>query len=101
MRPLLWCRTLCTRSHSCTAMLLTLPCSDFWAYFEPIRQNMPKNCSADVQAAIAHVDSVFTSGSTNAIASLKATFGLEDVKHLDDAAGAREFVLYESRVTVD
>jgi hypothetical protein len=32
--------------------------TDFWAYFEPIRQQMPKNCSADVEAVISHIDSV-------------------------------------------
>ncbi|EIN10777.1 hypothetical protein PUNSTDRAFT_132850 [Punctularia strigosozonata HHB-11173 SS5] len=61
---------------------------DFWGYFEPIRQNMPKNCSADVQAAITHIDKVLTAGSNSSIQSLKATFGLEAVKHNDDAAGA-------------
>jgi hypothetical protein len=64
--------------------------SDFWAYFEPIRQNMPKNCSADVEAVITHIDQVFTTGSNSSIQSLKATFGLEAVTHNDDAAGARE-----------
>ncbi|KAI0309978.1 serine carboxypeptidase S28-domain-containing protein, partial [Amylostereum chailletii] len=29
---------------------------DFWRYFEPIREGMPKNCSNDVQAAVAAFD---------------------------------------------
>ena len=63
--------------------------SDFWGYFEPIRESMPQNCSADVQAVIAHVDQVFTSGTTAQINSLKANWGMQDVTHLDDVAGAR------------
>ena len=62
--------------------------SDFWTYFEPIRQNMPVNCSADVAAVIAYVDETFSGENTTAIDELKATFGLSDVTHLDDAAGA-------------
>lgn len=64
--------------------------SDFWAYFEPIRINMPKNCSADVQAVITHVDQVFTGTNTTAINALKDTFGMGAVTHLDDVAGACE-----------
>ncbi|EJD01632.1 uncharacterized protein FOMMEDRAFT_111593 [Fomitiporia mediterranea MF3/22] len=60
----------------------------FWQYFDPIRQFMPANCSADVQAAIAHIDQVFTHGSTAEIASIKSNFGLGDMTHLDDVAGA-------------
>lgn len=33
----------------------------FWRYYEPIREHMPKNCSADVQAVVAHVDAVLHS----------------------------------------
>ena len=64
--------------------------SDYWRYFEPIRQNMPQNCSADVQAVIAHVDEVFTSNNTDAIQKIKDTFGLGELSHLDDVAGSRE-----------
>lgn len=61
---------------------------NFWRYFEPIRQNMPQNCSADVQAVISHVDKVFTGKDTKAIQAIKDSFGMGDVTHLDDAAGA-------------
>ncbi|THG94869.1 hypothetical protein EW026_g6683 [Hermanssonia centrifuga] len=61
---------------------------DFWAYFEPIRQFMPANCSADVEAVIGHIDSVFTNGSTSDIDQLKALFGWQNLTHLDDAAGS-------------
>jgi hypothetical protein len=49
---------------------------------------MPENCSADVEAVIAHVDGVFTTGTDDAIASLKSNWGMGDVTHLDDVAGA-------------
>ncbi|KAL5529968.1 hypothetical protein ACEPAF_6225 [Sanghuangporus sanghuang] len=60
----------------------------FWQYFDPIRQFMPSNCSADVQAVIAHIDQVFTRGSKSEIAKLKANWDLGAVSHLDDVAGA-------------
>lgn len=64
--------------------------TDFWQYFDPARQFMPKNCSADVQAVIEYVDFTFTFGSDEEIDALKNNFGLGAVKHLDDAAGACE-----------
>ncbi|KAM5545186.1 hypothetical protein V8D89_001297 [Ganoderma adspersum] len=60
---------------------------NFWGYFEPIRQNMPANCSADVEAVITHVDSVIGSNDTTAITTLKSTFGLP-LGHNDDFAAA-------------
>ena len=52
---------------------------------------MPANCSADVQAVIAHVDEVLSGSNTTAINQLKDLFGLSGLSHLDDTAGAREF----------
>lgn len=49
---------------------------------------MPKNCSADVQAVIKHVDQVFTNGNTSQVSSLKANWGMQDVTHSEDVAGA-------------
>ncbi|KAF5392923.1 hypothetical protein D9757_001233 [Collybiopsis confluens] len=60
---------------------------DYWGYFEPIRQFMPANCSADVEAVIAHIDQVFTSSNTAAIQALKDNWGLGEMTHLDDVAG--------------
>lgn len=54
---------------------------------------MPANCSADVQAVIAHVDEVFNGGDQDAIQELKELFGLGELSHLDDAAGACKFLL--------
>ena len=63
--------------------------SDFWGYFEPIRQNMPKNCSADVQLVIAHIDQVLESGDQTQITNLMASFGLGNLTHTDDFVSVR------------
>ena len=63
---------------------------DFWHYFHPIQQGMPQNCSADVSAVIEHVDSVLKTGSEEEKQALKERFGLGDVVHDDDFAGALE-----------
>lgn len=59
---------------------------DYWQYFYPIQQGMPKNCSEDYAAIIDHVDKVFTNGSQKDTAGLKQLFGLQDLVHLDDVA---------------
>ncbi|KAI0365894.1 peptidase S28 [Pilatotrama ljubarskyi] len=61
---------------------------DFWGYFEPIRQGMPANCSADIEAVISHVDSVLASNDSTQINTLKSTFGLQGLSHNDDFAAA-------------
>ncbi|EKM56517.1 uncharacterized protein PHACADRAFT_183166 [Phanerochaete carnosa HHB-10118-sp] len=68
---------------------------DFWQYFEPVRQNMPQNCSADVEAVIAHIDNVFTSGNQSQINHIKELFGLSELTHLDDVAGALRYNLWD------
>ncbi|KAF5358904.1 hypothetical protein D9758_004828 [Tetrapyrgos nigripes] len=62
---------------------------DYWGYFEPIRQFMPKNCSADVERVIAHIDKVFSGDNQRAIDELKDNWGLGNMTHLDDVAGVR------------
>ncbi|KDQ17874.1 hypothetical protein BOTBODRAFT_104521 [Botryobasidium botryosum FD-172 SS1] len=62
--------------------------SYYWGYFEPIRQNMPKNCSADVQRVVNYMDLTFTVGTKAQKNALKAQFGMSNVTHLDDVAGA-------------
>jgi hypothetical protein len=59
--------------------------SDFWQYFEPVRQNMPQNCSNDVQGVIAFWDKIIESGNETALNELKTSFGLGGVIHADDA----------------
>ena len=53
---------------------------------------MPANCSADVQAVIAHIDEVFSGEDATAIDQLKDLFGLGNVTYFDDVAAAREFI---------
>ncbi|KAI9063967.1 peptidase S28 [Trametes sanguinea] len=67
---------------------------DFWGYFEPIRQSMPANCSADIEAVIAHVDSVLASNDNGQINTLKSTFGLQGLSHNDDFAAALQQNLF-------
>ena len=57
---------------------------------------MPANCSADVQAVIAHVDKTFSGKNVTAIQQLKENFGLGNMTHLDDVAGARAWSLFKS-----
>lgn len=60
----------------------------FWGYFEPIRQNIPANCSADIEAVVNHIDSVLGTGDESAIHAMKSTFGLQDIVYVDDFAAA-------------
>jgi hypothetical protein len=59
---------------------------------------MPANCSADVQAVVAHVDKVFSGKNQTAINQIKDAFGLSAMGHLDDVAGAckRSHILFIS-----
>ncbi len=72
---------------------LTL-CRNFWQYFEPIRLNMPVNCSSDVQAVIAYVDAVFDSGSEVAINDVKERFGMGNGTYVGDVASARMSIVF-------
>ncbi|KAI0065742.1 peptidase S28 [Artomyces pyxidatus] len=67
---------------------------DFWAYFEPIRQFMPANCSADVQAAITYIDGVINSKNATALHALQSSFGMGNVSHVDDFAGSLRIHLW-------
>ncbi|KAL6309641.1 peptidase S28 [Sparassis latifolia] len=60
---------------------------DYWGYFEPIRQYMPQNCSADVEAVIAYLDTVFTTGTTEEQDAMKTLFNMS-LSHPDDFTGA-------------
>ena len=64
---------------------------DFWQYFEPVRQHMPANCSADAQRVITYIDTVFSGKNQTAIDEIKTLFGVDEIEHLDDIAGACEF----------
>ncbi|KAG6823387.1 hypothetical protein H0H93_003793, partial [Arthromyces matolae] len=62
--------------------------ANYWNYFEPIRLNMPQNCSADAQAVLSHIDDIFAGTNASAIQSIKNTFGLGGLSHLDDFGSA-------------
>ncbi|CAK7229634.1 hypothetical protein SBRCBS47491_007317 [Sporothrix bragantina] len=59
---------------------------DFWQYFEPIKQGLPQNCSADVQLVVKYIDEVMSKGTDADIQNLKNKFGLGSVEHNDDFA---------------
>ena len=70
---------------------------DFWQYFQPIREFMPQNCSADVEAVMTYVDSVLTNGTARNIQLLEAKFNIQGIQHADDAAAACEFQVSDIR----
>ena len=65
--------------------------SDYWTYFVPVQEGMPKNCSKDVNLVFEHMDKILTTGSDSEIHALKAKFGMEDIVHNDDFGGALEW----------
>ncbi|KAG8942753.1 hypothetical protein FRC04_003523 [Tulasnella sp. 424] len=56
---------------------------DFWQYFEPIEEGMPKNCSKDMAAAIKTIDQILLQGSDEEKLTLKKSFGLENLEDGD------------------
>lgn len=64
--------------------------SNYWGYFLPVQEGMPKNCSSDVSLVIDYIDGLKANGSTSEIAKVKAMFGLEDLEHYDDFGAAIE-----------
>ncbi|KAK2003332.1 endoprotease [Colletotrichum falcatum] len=62
--------------------------NDFWQFNYPTQQGMPSECRSSFEAIIAHVDSVFQSGSREEQEEIKKQFGLQDLTRLDDAANA-------------
>lgn len=69
--------------------------TDYWAYFKPIQEYMPQNCSADVQSVIAYLDGLYAANDTQGLQDLKSTFGLGGLSHIDDFANALEGTLFE------
>jgi hypothetical protein len=65
--------------------------SDYWAYFLPVQEGMPRNCSKDVSLVIDHMDHVLTDGSPEEQLALKAMFSMESVTHNDDFMAALEY----------
>ncbi|KAI6282893.1 hypothetical protein MCOR21_001292 [Pyricularia oryzae] len=61
---------------------------DFWMYFKPVELGMPKNCSADINRVIDHVDKILQTGSAKDKLDLKTKFGWAKLKYDDDFAEA-------------
>ncbi|KAJ7589143.1 serine carboxypeptidase S28-domain-containing protein [Mycena floridula] len=62
---------------------------DFWRYYEPMRLNMPQNCSADVEAVVAYVDEVMTGSDVEAQIALRTSFGFGGSTNVDFAGALR------------
>lgn len=73
--------------HSSSAPVQAV--SDYYGYFLPVQQGMPKNCSKDVSLVIDHMDDVFTNGSKEEQQKLKAMFSMEALR-ADDIMAALE-----------
>ncbi|KAH8681442.1 peptidase S28 [Xylariales sp. PMI_506] len=58
---------------------------DFWTYYSPVEQALPRNCSSDVKAVISHVDYVFSQGDEEDISDLKAKFNMQNLNAEDFA----------------
>jgi hypothetical protein len=63
---------------------------DYWQYFVPVQQGMPKNCSADVSLVVDYMDNVLTHGSKSEQYKLKQLFGLESLSSGADVMATLE-----------
>lgn len=69
--------------------------TNYWAYFKPIQEYMPQNCSADVQRVIAYLDGLYATNDTQKLQELKSAFGLGGLSHIDDFAAALQYNLFD------
>ncbi|KAG8957487.1 hypothetical protein FRC03_010084 [Tulasnella sp. 419] len=58
---------------------------DFWEYYNPIEEGMPKNCSSDAGKVITHIDSILKHGDPGKILDMKRKFGMQDTRDDDFA----------------
>ncbi|EIW78768.1 hypothetical protein CONPUDRAFT_155499 [Coniophora puteana RWD-64-598 SS2] len=69
--------------------------TDYYGYYTPIREYMPQNCSADVEAVISFLDGLYGSNNQTGIQALKEAFGvLGALAHTDDFAAALQGNLF-------
>ncbi|KAL2072372.1 hypothetical protein VTL71DRAFT_11715 [Oculimacula yallundae] len=66
---------------------------DYWQYFVPAQQGLPKNCSKDITTVVEHMDNVFMHGEESEKIALKAQFGLESLDHYDDVMAVLAVVI--------
>ena len=59
---------------------------DYWEYFVPVQEGMPRNCSLDVSRVIDYVDAVGLNGTAEEKTALQAKFSLQGLAHYDDFA---------------
>jgi hypothetical protein len=59
---------------------------DYWEYFVPVQEGMPRNCSVDITRVVDHIDFVGKNGSSEDKKKLQAIFGLAELEHYDDFA---------------
>ncbi|KAH7925529.1 hypothetical protein BV22DRAFT_1104894 [Leucogyrophana mollusca] len=69
--------------------------TNFYDLFKPIREHMPKNCSADVEAVISHLDWLYVTNNKTALQDLQNNFGLGKITHIEDFAAALVNNLYD------
>jgi hypothetical protein len=60
--------------------------SDYWMYFDPIQQGMPKNCSINVTLVIDYVDTILGTSTLDEKYALKEMFGLGPLGDADFGA---------------
>ena len=70
--------------HASSAVVETI--TDFYTYFAPVEEALPRNCSADVRAVVRYVDHILTNGDADEILELKKGFGLGYLDHKNDFA---------------
>ncbi|KAH6680540.1 putative serine protease K12H4.7 [Halenospora varia] len=63
---------------------------DYWQYFTPVQEGMPKNCSKDLSLVIDYMDNVWRRGSAADQLALKKKFGMEFLEHPEDVMAALE-----------
>ncbi|TFK21622.1 hypothetical protein FA15DRAFT_672436 [Coprinopsis marcescibilis] len=56
------------------------PLLDFWQYWEPARNHMPANCSADVQRVVGYIDDAIASENSTLISQIQTSFGVQGVE---------------------
>ncbi len=61
--------------------------NDYWQYFEPVKEALPRKCSSDFVNIVEYIDDLLLSGRRRAdVYKLKTSFGLQSLQHDDDFA---------------
>lgn len=57
---------------------------NYWSYFLPETEHMPKNCSTDIALVVEYLDNIGERGTSKQQAAAKELFGLGGLAHYDD-----------------